>query len=1152
MRLSRAYVLDGKTSTWRRESTHEFGYTDGDAVEQRIKQIVDECQDPSIFSPEIASAITDWPSLYHLGRGRLNLLWPFKSILSGDILEIGCGCGAITRALGEFGGNVLALEGSQVRADIAASRCRGLSNIHVVNDSFDSFEHDEQFDVVTLIGVLEYARQYFKPLARGDVVLEMLAKARSFLRPGGVLLLAIENQLGLKYLAGSPEDHNGKPMYGVEDLYGANEAVTFGEDELRHLLMKTGLNEQQWWYPFPDYKFPVAILSELGAQSRDCDLSPLLQNSVLTDPQRAPTSFSLESAWLPVLRNGLAGVLANSFVVLASDQTLNSKGEKVLAYHFASERREVFAKQVVFCESEAGRVTVRHQPLFAALNCATPESLDISFEETEFISGQHWQAELIRILNRPGWTLEALKEWAECWFSRFLVYVQLEAERSSLDKWTSLDGRHCDATPRNLIIRPDGSGVFFDQEWLLSESSSLGFLVFRSLGLSFFGVTSVARPAKGGALRIRELLLVLASHIGIPLDANDFADYVQRENLLQELVTGRSSRHFTLELFEQSSLDVRLPFWHPDLIAALESAVLRKDQDLGSLAEDVRRLEAVVREKSEALAQQAAEVRRLEAHVATKEVDVNLLGLRLHEAERAMQGQQLSQRQASRIETMTTELLEKETLMQTQRVELHARIDGLTTNLAQVVEGFEAERHYFYAEVAKRDNLLANATTQFDQLRSEFQNLSAELHALQQTRWFRLRKVLLFHPFGIRKLIHLVYIIAGTLVPCSLRAYLAPRLTRSLGLVTTHTSSTEDSGAYRVKPPPTPPRNAPRVVHVIANFMTGGSSRLVIDLVEYLGDRYRQCVLTSLNPSPPAYVGLAIEECRFSDSTEPFIEYYKRIQPDFVHVHYWGECDEPWYAKAIEAAGILGLPIIENINTPIAPYRSEAVAKYVYVSDYVRSVFGEADARHVTVYPGSDFNLFKRSRNEHAPEDCVGMAYRLERDKLNENAIQPFIRIAELRPSTKILIVGGGSLLDSFQAAVEASGVSGNFEFTGYVNYDVLPDLYRRMSIFVAPVWKESFGQVSPFAMSMKVPVIGYDIGAISEIIDTPGLVAPAGDADALARIAVRLLDSPEERQAIGEIQQQRAQANFSVQAMIDRYTDIYAEITNNVSKECV
>ena len=157
-----------------------------------------------------------------------------------------------------------------------------------------------------------------------------------------------------------------------------------------------------------------------------------------------------------------------------------------------------------------------------------------------------------------------------------------------------------------------------------------------------------------------------------------------------------------------------------------------------------------------------------------------------------------------------------------------------------------------------------------------------------------------------------------------------------------------------------------------------------------------------------------------------------------------------------------------------------------------------------------------------------------------------------MRPSTRILIVGGGSLLDPFQAAVEASGVSGNFEFTGYVNYDALPDLYRRMSIFVAPVWKESFGQVSPFAMSMKVPVIGYDIGAIPEIIDTPGLVAPAGDADALALIAVRLLDSPEERQAIGEIQQQRARANFSVQAMIDRYADIYAEITNNVRKECV
>jgi glycosyltransferase involved in cell wall biosynthesis/SAM-dependent methyltransferase len=1198
MKLSEAYRLDEELSVWRRGEVHEFAYTDGDAVEQRIKRIVAECKDPGLFSPEIANAITDWPSLYHLGRGRLNLMWPFKSVLIGDILEIGCGCGAMTRALGEFGANVLALEGSFVRSEITASRCRGLSNVSVVNDSFDRFEHDKGFDVVTLIGVLEYARQYFKTTSCGDPVLEMLNKARSFLRPGGVLLLAIENQLGLKYLAGSPEDHNGIPMYGVEDLYGANDVVTFGEDELRRLLSAAGLTEQQWWYPFPDYKFPVSIISERGVQTRSCDLSPLLQNSVLTDYQRAPTSFSLETAWLPVLRNGLAGALANSFAVLASDQPLVTTNPKILAYHYASGRREAFAKQVAFFEDEAGRVCVRHQPLFEVQDTEEAGALSIEFEETTFVSGRHWQAELIHILNRPGWSIESLKEWAECWYKVFFEHAHL-GERGRLDKTTSLAGSYFDAVPRNLIIRTDGTGSFIDQEWQQSEACSLGFLVFRSLGLSFFGVTSVARPVEGGTLRIRDLVFDLASHIGIDLGIEDLPDYVQRERTLQELVTGRPSTTLTLELFNDIRLEVRFSFWHPEMIGRLEAALMRKDQDLGFLAEEKHRLESVVRAKDGALAEQADEIHRLEAALMRKDQDLGFLAEEKHRLESVVRAKDGALAEhADEIHRLEAALMRKdqdlgflaeekhrlesvvrakdgalaEQADEIHRLEAHAALkqaeistlvlrlreseavllDQRSAEIGTLQEEFEVERTYFYAEVAKRDNLLAEAATQLAQLRAEFQSKSGELRALRQTRWFHLREVLLVHPFGFRKIIHLGCIIAGGFMPRTLRLYVASRLAKEFGPASTQAPSAADAGAYRVKLPSAPSGNAPRVVHVIANFMTGGSSRLVIDLVEHLGNRYQQCVLTSFNPSPPAYTGLHIEECRFPESPEPFVDFYKRVRPALVHVHYWGDCDEPWYAKAIEAAAMLSLPVIENINTPIDPFHSEAVAKYIYVSDYVRSVFGEADAHHVTVYPGSDFNLFTRTQHEHAPEDCVGMVYRLERDKLNEKSILPFIRIAQLRARTRILIIGGGSLLEPFKAAVQAAGVTDNFEFTGYVSYDALPDLYRRMSLFVAPVWKESFGQVSPFAMSMKVPVIGYDVGAIPEIIGTSELVAPAGDAEALARIALRLLDAPQERQAIGDAQQHRAQANFSVQAMIDHYAEIYAEVTHINRKESV
>jgi len=111
------------------------------------------------------------------------------------------------------------------------------------------------------------------------------------------------------------------------------------------------------------------------------------------------------------------------------------------------------------------------------------------------------------------------------------------------------------------------------------------------------------------------------------------------------------------------------------------------------------------------------------------------------------------------------------------------------------------------------------------------------------------------------------------------------------------------------------------------------------------------------------------------------------------------------------------------------------------------------------------------------------------------------------------------------------------------VPYLQLPTLYERMFVFVAPVWKESFGQVVPFAMSMGVPVVGYAVGALPEIIDDPSLLAPAADADQLASIILRLLDDPDARERIVQRNRRRAQDRFSVAAMIDAYAKLYRAV---------
>lgn len=343
-------------------------------------------------------------------------------------------------------------------------------------------------------------------------------------------------------------------------------------------------------------------------------------------------------------------------------------------------------------------------------------------------------------------------------------------------------------------------------------------------------------------------------------------------------------------------------------------------------------------------------------------------------------------------------------------------------------------------------------------------------------------------------------------------------------------------------------RNRKRVLHAIGNFFTGGSARLVVDLVERLGDRYEQEVMARDLPTRPAYVGVKIHHYPRLTSPRPVLSLLREFRPDILHVHYfgghrdyWEELDWKWYNQVFEAARSYGCKVIENVNIPTPPYVSEAVARYVYVSDYVRRSYGRAGDPNEVVYPGSDFAHFARRRAE-VPDDCIGMVYRLDGDKVGERAIDVFIEVARRRRGTRALIVGGGYYLQVYRDAVKKAGLGDAFTFTGYVSYEDLPALYEKMSVFVAPVHRESFGQVTPFAMSMGLPVAGYRVGVLEEILGDPELLAPPGDSQRLAEIIIRLLDDRERRLRIGAANSQRARHRFSVEAMADSYDRLYDE----------
>lgn len=286
----------------------EDSYSDG-PVEDTLLEIVKNGREAqAALAPD-----SPWPVFYHLHPARANILAWYEFTGKERVLEIGAGCGAITGLLAENCAEVICSEISRKRSQINAWRHSQRKNIHILVGNFADTVPEETFDIVTLIGVLEYAGSYYPASGEKSPYLTLLQAARSRLAPKGVLFVAIENKFGLKYWAGAREDHSARLYDGLEGYPAGSPAETFSLAELRQLLLDAGFTDLEFHYPYPDYKFAREIYSD----------QRLPQPGELKDPVHnydldRVRNFDEELVFREIIKAGQFPFFSNSFLVAAS------------------------------------------------------------------------------------------------------------------------------------------------------------------------------------------------------------------------------------------------------------------------------------------------------------------------------------------------------------------------------------------------------------------------------------------------------------------------------------------------------------------------------------------------------------------------------------------------------------------------------------------------------------------------------------------------------------------------------------------------------------------------------------------------------------------------------------------------------------------
>lgn len=300
-----------------------------------------------------------------------------------------------------------------------------------------------------------------------------------------------------------------------------------------------------------------------------------------------------------------------------------------------------------------------------------------------------------------------------------------------------------------------------------------------------------------------------------------------------------------------------------------------------------------------------------------------------------------------------------------------------------------------------------------------------------------------------------------------------------------------------------------------------------------------------------SFVELPVSENPFYAETSSLVRLAKKIQEvgndfDIIHNHTYPEFINPLIANTLKT------PFVTTIHAQATPELDEVLGLFnntyfVSISQAHKKLFQKTKIFKV-VYNGIDTDIYSFQEKK---DDYLLWLGRLAKAK---NPDSSFMDPKGAKWAIKLAEATGSRLM-----------MSGNIEDMKFYEQDIKPHLSEKIKwvgpqsselvltkpevaalmakakAFLMPInWYEPFGLVIAESMSCGTPVIGFDRGAVKELIEegkTGFVVPPETGVDGLVEALSKLPQiKPQECR-------EHVVKNFSTQTMVDNYEKTYQEI---------
>lgn len=247
--------------------------------------------------------------------------------------------------------------------------------------------------------------------------------------------------------------------------------------------------------------------------------------------------------------------------------------------------------------------------------------------------------------------------------------------------------------------------------------------------------------------------------------------------------------------------------------------------------------------------------------------------------------------------------------------------------------------------------------------------------------------------------------------------------------------------------------------------------------------------------------------------------------------------DGHWVGDCCETHRVAMVRVLDHANAVLigcVSFRDEVVQRL------------GTDPARFTIVPGA-VDTTRFTPGETHPEGPPVMLYhgRVDARKGVLDLLAAASLLRETGDGFRLLISGIGPTFDETAAAIRDRGLADQVEMTGYIDYEDVPTIYRRASIFASPTYAEGFSNTILEAMASRMAVVSCrSVGVVDCIRNGEnGLLTEPGDTGALAEALRRVLRDTTLREHLAEAALTECRAVYSWAKVGRQIMDVYAAV---------